>query len=147
MTANHIQIRRSPLPVMAYAVYPYFPGHSLRRASKSLRLTMSRSHVSIWRWVQRLGPVLGSFGADPRDVHRILVDETMVNAGGTPAWIWIAFEPDLRVMLDFHVSWRGNSIDAYLFIRRLCISTAGSRSTPMVQDGTRTPADGPAWSM
>jgi len=66
MSTNHIQIRRrTPLPVMAYAVYPYFSGLSLRRASKSLRLIMSRSHVSIWRWVQRLGPVLGSFGADP----------------------------------------------------------------------------------
>jgi hypothetical protein len=43
----------------------------------------------------------------------------MVDLGGTPAWIWVAFEPDLRAMLDFHVSWRGNSIDAYLFIRRL----------------------------
>jgi len=69
--------------------------------------------------VQRLGPILGSIGADPREVHSIFVDETMVNLGGTPAWIWVAFEPDLRAMLDFHVSWRGNSIDAYLFIRRL----------------------------
>lgn len=43
----------------------------------------------------------------------------MVSVGGTPAWIWVAFEPDLHAMLDFHVSWRGNSIDAYLFIRRL----------------------------
>jgi len=94
----------------------YFSGHSLRRASKSLRLIMSRSHVSIWRWVQRLGPVLGSFGTDPGDVRRIFVDETMVNVMGIPAWIWIAFEPDLRATLDFHVSPRGNSIDAYLFI-------------------------------
>jgi len=54
MNTNPIQIRRrTPLPVMAYAVYPYFSGHSPRRASKSLRLIMSRSHVSIWRWVQR----------------------------------------------------------------------------------------------
>jgi hypothetical protein len=24
----------------------------------------------------------------------------MVNLGGTPAWIWVAFEPDLHAMLD-----------------------------------------------
>ena len=60
-----------------------------------------------------LPPLLG---ADPRDVRRIFVDETMVNVMGIPAWIWIAFEPDLRAMPDFHVSPRGNSIDAYLFI-------------------------------
>ncbi len=92
---------------------------SLRYAARSLRNVIVRSHASMWRWAQRLGPVLGSFGADPRDVHRIFVDETMVDLGGTSALIWIAFEPDLRAMLDFHVSWRGNSIDAYLFIRRL----------------------------
>jgi len=65
-----------------------------------------------------LGPVLGSFGADPGDVHRIFVDETMVNVGGTSALIWVAFEPDLRAVPDFHASPRGNSIDAYTFIRR-----------------------------
>jgi transposase-like protein len=120
MITNPIQIRRrTPLPVMAYAVYLYYSNMSLRYAARSLRSVIVRSYTSIWRWVQRLGPILGSFGADPRDVHRIFVDETMVNAGGTSALIWVAFEPDLRAMLDFHVSWRGNSIDAYTFIRRL----------------------------
>jgi transposase-like protein len=63
--------------------------------------------------------------ARPRIVRRgsrarsIFIDETVVNPGGTPAWIWVAFEPDLRAVLDFRVSWRGNSIDAYLFVRRL----------------------------
>ncbi|MFP3283384.1 MAG: hypothetical protein RXP97_04820, partial [Nitrososphaeria archaeon] len=80
MSTNPIQIRRrTPLPVMAYAVYPYYPNMSLRYAAKSLRSVIVRSYTSIWRWVQRLGPVLGSFGADPRDVRRIFVDETMVN--------------------------------------------------------------------
>jgi Transposase and inactivated derivatives len=144
MNVNPIQIRRrTSLPVIVYAIYLYFSGHSLRRASKSLRLTISRSHVSIWRWVQRLGPVLGSFGADPRDVHRIFVDETMVNVGGTSALIWIAFEPDLRAMLDFHVSWRGNSIDAYLFIRRL-VHKYGR--VPIYTDGAGWYADACRWA-
>jgi hypothetical protein len=104
---------------------------------------MSRSHVSIWRWVQRLGPILGSIGADPRDVRRIFIDETMVNLGGTPAWIWVAFEPDLRAMLDFHVSWRGNSIDAYLFIRRL-VRRYGR--VPIYTDGAGWCADACRWA-
>jgi len=74
---------------------------------------MIRSHVSIWRWVRRLGPVLGSFGADPREVHRAFVDETAVNVGRTPARIWIAFEPDPRAMPDFHVSW----LTAFMFMQ------------------------------
>ncbi|MFP3235036.1 MAG: hypothetical protein RXR74_01130 [Nitrososphaeria archaeon] len=63
MTTNPIQIRRrTPLPVMAYAVYLYFSGLSLRRAARALRLIASRSHASMRRWAQRLGP-------NPR-VHR-----------------------------------------------------------------------------
>ncbi|MFP3283643.1 MAG: DDE-type integrase/transposase/recombinase, partial [Nitrososphaeria archaeon] len=144
MITNPIQIRRrTPLPVMAYAVYPYYPNMSLRYAAKSLRSVIVRSYTSIWRWVQRLGPVLGSFGADPRDVRRIFVDETMVNAGGTPALIWIAFEPDLRAMLDFHVSWRGNSIDAYTFIRRL-VHKYGR--VPIYTDGAGWYADACRWA-
>jgi len=61
----------------------------------------------MWRWAQGLGPILGSIGADPREVRRIFVDEAMVNLGGTPARIWIAFEPDLRAMLDFHIARAG----------------------------------------
>jgi transposase-like protein len=88
MSTNPIQIRRrTPLPAMAHAVYPYFSGPSLRRAARSLRPIMSRSHASIWRWVQRLGPILGSIGADPREVRRIFIDETIVNLGGIPARI------------------------------------------------------------
>jgi len=34
--------------------------------------------------VQRLGPILGSIGADPREVRRIFVDETMVDLGRPP---------------------------------------------------------------
>ncbi|MFP3284543.1 MAG: hypothetical protein RXP89_00545 [Nitrososphaeria archaeon] len=57
--------------------------------------------------MQRLGPILGSIGAHPGDVRRIFVDETTVNLGGTPAWIWVALEPDLRAMPDFRVAGAG----------------------------------------
>jgi len=144
MSTNPIQIRRrTPLPVMAYAVYLYYSNMSLRYAAKSLRSVIVRSYTSIWRCVQRLGPVLGSFGADPGDVHRIFVDETMVNAGVTSALIWIAFEPDLRAMLDFHVSWRGNSIDAYLFIRRLAHKYG---RVPIYTDGAGWYSDACRWA-
>jgi len=93
--------------------------------------------------VQRLGPVLGSFGADPGDVRRIFVDETMVNAGGTPALIWVAFEPDLRAMPDFHASPRGNSIDAYTFIGRLAHRYG---RVPIYTDGAGWYSDACRWA-
>jgi Transposase and inactivated derivatives len=76
-------------------------------------------------------------------VRRIFVDETTVNVGGTPAWIWVAFEPDLHAMLDFHVSWRGNSIDAYLFIGRLVRRYGG---VPIYTDGAGWCADACRWA-
>jgi len=128
---------------MAHAVYLHFSGLSLRRAARALRPIASRSHASMWRWAQRLGPALGSIGADPREVRRIFIDETMVNLGGTPAWIWVAFEPDLHAMLDFHVSWRGNSIDAYLFIRR---PVRRYGRVPIYTDGAGWYADACRWA-
>ena len=100
MIPNPVQIRRrTPLPVMAYAVYLYFSGLSLRRAARSLRSIVSRSHASIWRWVQRLGPILGSIGADPREVRRIFVDETMVDLGRPPlGWREEVMPPWLDVL-------------------------------------------------
>jgi len=146
MITNPIQIRRrTPLPVMAYAVYLYHSNVNmpLRYAARSLRSVIVRSHASTWRWMQRLGPVLGSFGADPRDVRRIFVDETMVNVGGTSALIWVAFEPDLRAMPDFHASRCGNSIDAYLFIRRPAHKYGG---VPIYTDGAGWYADACRWA-
>jgi hypothetical protein len=42
--------------------------------------------------VHRYSPLLGSFDVDRGSVRSIFIDETMVNLGGTPAWIWVAFE-------------------------------------------------------
>jgi len=61
----------------------------------------------MWRWAQRPGSVLGSLGADPREVPRIFVDEAIVSVGGTPARIWVAFEPELHAMPDFSVARAG----------------------------------------
>jgi len=66
-----------------------------------------------------------------------------VNVGGTSALIWIAFEPDLRAMPDFHVSRRGNSIDAYLFIRRPAHKYGG---VPIYTDGAGWYSDACGWA-
>jgi len=46
-------------------------------------------------------------------------------------------------MLDFHASWRGNSIDAYLFIRRLVRRYGG---VPIYTDGAGWYADACRWA-
>jgi len=42
-----------------------------------------------------------------------------VKIKGVEAWVWIAVEPYLKCFLGFYVSWRRNSLSAYLFLREL----------------------------
>jgi hypothetical protein len=98
----------------------------------------------MWRWVRGLGPILGSIGADPREVRRIFIDETMVDLGGTPAWIWVAFEPDLRAMLDFHAARAGTQSMRTYSSGGSSAGTAGSPSTRTARDGTPMRAGGRA---
>ncbi|MFP3138290.1 MAG: hypothetical protein RXS42_08785 [Nitrososphaeria archaeon] len=143
MSTNPIQIRRrTPLPVMAHAVYLYFSGPSLRRAARSLRNVIVRGHVSIWRWAQRLGPILGS--------ARIL-GKCIAYSSMRPWWTWEGPQrgsgspssPTSMRCSTFHVSWRGNSIDAYLFIRRL-VRRYGR--VPIYTDGAGWCADACRWA-
>ena len=49
----------------------------------------------------------------------IFVDETMIKIQGKRAWVWVAFEPGLRVFLAFRVSYNQSILDAYLFLKEL----------------------------
>jgi len=110
---------RTPFWFMLYAVYVYFCSNSLRRASNILEPLRRRSYVSIWRWVQRLAPISNRFHADRRMVSFILIDETMIHIARLEVWLWVAFEPERRVFLGFHISYQRNTWDAYIFLKHL----------------------------
>jgi putative transposase len=112
---------RTPLALMLYGVYVYLGSNSLRRASKILEPLMERSHEAIRQWVQRLAPVCDGFDVDRRLVTAIFVDETMIKIRGRRAWVWVAFEPGLRVFLAFRITYNQSVPDAYLFLRELRI--------------------------
>ena len=61
-----------------YWVYLYHCCNSLIRASKALEPYVTRSHASIWRWVQLLAPVCDWFEVDRRRVRTIFVGKTVV---------------------------------------------------------------------
>jgi putative transposase len=104
---------------MLYGVYVYLCSNSLRRASRILEPLLERSHEAIRQWVQRLAPVCDRFDVDRRWVRQIFVDETMVKIRGRQAWIWVAYEPALRVFLSFRISYNQSGLDAYLFLKGL----------------------------
>jgi transposase-like protein len=48
-------------------------------------------------------------------VRTIFVDGTMIKIRGRRTWVWVAFEPGLRVFLAFHVSYNQSIFDAHAF--------------------------------
>ncbi len=104
---------------MLYGVYVYLCSNSLRRASRILEPLVERSHEAIRQWVQRLAPICDRFDVDRRLVSLIFVDETMIRIRGREAWVWVAFEPGLRVFLAFHISYNRSILDAHTFLKRL----------------------------
>jgi transposase-like protein len=111
--------RRTPLALMLYGVYVYLCSNSLRRASRILEPVIGRSHEAIRQWIQRLAPICDRFDVDRSLVRVIFVDETMIRIRAREAWVWVAFEPGLRVFLAFHVSYNRSILDAHTFLKRV----------------------------
>lgn len=71
-------ISRTDPAVIAYGLYLYFSSRSYRFASKSLEPISKRTHVSIWKWVQKYSKLADRFKVKRHLVKEILVDETLL---------------------------------------------------------------------
>jgi hypothetical protein len=69
---------RTDSAVVAYSLYLYFNSRSYWLASKSLEPIVKRTHISIWKWVQRFSKCVDKFRADKRSIKMIFVDETLI---------------------------------------------------------------------
>jgi putative transposase len=105
--------------VVRYALYLYFSSRSLRLASRCLSPVIKRSHVAIWKWVQRYASCADRFRTDRRAVRRIFVDETLLQIAGQDYWLWIAYEPHLNVCLSMHLSRERTILVCYRFFLQL----------------------------
>jgi len=113
-----IERERTSAEVILYALYLYFLGLSFRSTSKAIQPfgKEGRSHVAIWKWVQRFNP--------ERLYHRkrvsaFLIDETMLQIGNEEAWLWVAVEPIHKQILGVYLSRHRNMIVAESFLRSL----------------------------
>jgi hypothetical protein len=59
---------------------PYFSSLSLRKASHALEPIIKRSHVAVWKWIQKHSFVLDSFDADKKYAKVIFIDETEIKS-------------------------------------------------------------------
>jgi putative transposase len=115
-----VERERTSAEVILYALYLYFLGLSFRNTSKAIQPfeVKGRSHVAIWKWVQRFNPKrLYSC----KRVSAFLIDETMIHIGSDEAWLWIAVvEPIHRQILGvYYISRHRNMLVAEAFLRSL----------------------------
>ena len=65
---------------------------------------VKRTHVSIWKWVQKYSKLADRFKVNRHLVNEIFVDETLLKINGQHYWLWIAYEPNIRSCLMLHIS-------------------------------------------
>lgn len=124
---------RTSAETVLYALYLYFLGLSFRNTSRAIQTLgedgEGRSHVAIWKWVQRFNP---RRIYHCKRVSAFLIDETMLQIGSEGAWLWIAVEPIHRQILGVYISRHRNMLVAESFLRSL-IKIYGKH--PVYSDG------------
>ena len=106
--------------IVSYGLYLYYSSRSFRLAAKCLSSFMAkRSHVAIWKWVQKYAFLADRFRIDRHKIRQIFVDETLVKIDGLEYWLWIAYEPNLAVCLMMHLSRERTMLVCYRFFKQL----------------------------
>ena len=140
-----MECNRTHPAIISYGLCLYFSSRSFRLAAKCLEsTTIRRSHVAIWKWVQKYsGCADRLISADRRLVKEIFVDETLLRIDGRDCWLWIAYEPNLNRCLMMHLSRERTIFVCYQFFRQLR-NRYGSRK-PIYTDGARWYNDACKW--
>ena len=127
MSISH-RNRTSTFCIM-YALYLYFLGLSFRSTSKAIEPFEERSHVAVWKWVQR-------FRSNRiyvrKRVAAFVIDETLIQIGNDVAWLWIAIEPVNRTVLGAYISRERTMLIAEAFLKTL-VKVYGKH--PVYSDG------------
>ncbi len=97
----------------------YFNSRSFRLAAKSLAPIKRRSHVAVWKWVQKYADCADRYRTDRRLVRAIFVDETLLQIDGHDYWLWIAYEPAIDTCLAMHLSRERTVLVCYHFFKQL----------------------------
>jgi putative transposase len=92
---------RTSSEYIAYGLYLYFSGLSLRRASERLSCFIKRNHVSIWNWIQKYKPK--KIISKRKRIAEFIIDETTIKVGSEFIWLWVAIEPWNKIILGFDI--------------------------------------------
>ena len=140
--------RTSPA-IVSYGLYLYFSSRSFRLAAKCLSsYILKRSHVAIWKWVQKYSDCADRFlRTDKRLVRVIFVDETLLQIDGKDHWLWVAYEPYLSSCLMICTYLRKGQFSCVISSSSsYVIGMVEDQFSQMVLNGIMMPADGSGWS-
>jgi putative transposase len=84
---------RTPSEYIGYGLYLYFLGLSLRNVVKALSYLhiVKRSHVPIWKWIQKFRHRRIS-STRRNKISEYIVDETILQVGPEYIWLWVAID-------------------------------------------------------
>jgi putative transposase len=124
------QRKRTKPKDIAYSLYLYFLGLSYRNTAKALQRFVHRSHVSIWKWIQKYRPK--RILTKRKRIDEFIIDETLIRIGSRYVWLWVAIEPINKQILEVDISFDRTMLVAERFIASL-INTYGKH--PVSTDG------------
>ena len=98
------------------ALYLYFLGLSTRNVAKAMFCfrKVKRSHVAIWKWIQKYHPK--KISSKRKRISEFIIDETLLKVGSEFIWLWVAIEPENRQILVLSISKERNMFVAERFI-------------------------------
>ena len=111
---------RTPSVYIGYGLYLYFPGLSFRNSAKALSFLqiVKRSHVSIWKWIQKYKPE--KISSKKKNVSKYIIDETIIKVGSEYIWLWwVAIEPESKGIIGISISKERNMFVAERFLSRI----------------------------
>jgi putative transposase len=119
---------RTSFEVIVYGLYLYFLDFSFRNASKALSSRIiKRSHVAIWKWIQRDRPKRISYKR--RKISKFIIDETQIKLGNDYFWLWVGIELNNKSILDIYISAERNMFVVEKFLNSL-VKDYGKHTLP-----------------
>jgi putative transposase len=129
---------RTPSYDVGSALYLYFLGLSTRCVAKAMFFLhkVRRSHVAIWKWIQKYHP--RKISSIRKRISEFIIDETLLKVGFEFIWVWVAIESENRQILALSISKERNMFVAERFLSGLVkihgkhsVSTDGGTWYPM----------------
>jgi transposase-like protein len=78
-----------------------------------------RSHVAVWKWIQKLGDALEGMFDREELPDEIVVDETVMTEGRRECCVWLAMDPATRAVIYVAITWLRNVLAARSFFRAI----------------------------